>query len=106
MKKWDYYFMNGKGFNLLNVEVHKKGYLKGYVTGILETEYSNDFTHEFLYRITDKENGENFTLVSVDYGYKIPLTDIDIRKIEWNIYNDYIRNKIITENDKLVLDYL
>lgn len=37
--------------------------------------------YEVLYRIHDTDNGNDYTLVSVDYGWKIGNDDI-IRKIE------------------------
>jgi hypothetical protein len=92
MIKFNNKFKDGKGFNLLNVEVYKKGDLKGYVSGMLETEYS-DQQHEFLYRFNDSSNGENFKLVTVDYGYMIPLKENHFDYIERVIFNDYLRNK-------------
>ena len=90
---YEYHFKDNKGFNLHNVEVLNKGDLKGYITGMLETEYIDQW-HEFLYRFDDKANGENFKMVSIDYGYEIPLLEHHFDYVERAIYNDYLRNNI------------
>lgn len=62
---------NRYSFN--HVELYKKGDLAGYIEGILTFNVGDrEKDHEFLYRVDDKENGKDFTLVSIDYGYKIP----------------------------------
>jgi len=66
-------FENGREFKFENVEIYEKGDLKGYMQGIII--FSNDKEHEFLYRIEDKENGDDFTLVSIDYGYENNMVD-------------------------------
>lgn len=55
---------------LINVEFYLKGDLKGYVNAYLHDE-ENDKVYEVLYRVYDPENGNDFTLVSIDYGWNI-----------------------------------
>lgn len=64
---------------LKNLEVYEKGYLSGYVQGMLVSD--NGYGYETLYRIHDTDNGEDYTLISVDYGWKIGNDDI-IRLVE------------------------
>ena len=88
-----YNFKNGGKFDMYNVEIHFKGDLKGYITGMLQTSLA-DSEHEFLYRIKDRENGNDFTMVSIDYSYMIPLKEDHFDYIERALYNDYLINNI------------
>lgn len=85
-------------YTLRHLEIYEKGYLAGYVQGILQSD--GDFRsceeYEVLYRIHDIENGNDYTLVSVDYGWKIGNDDV-IRLIE---------EKITEEIKKLDIDFL
>ena len=64
-------------------DIYKKGDLKGYINGYIAFRYNNDeYNHEFLYRFDDIENGENFQLVSIDYGWKIPYIEEVWEEIE------------------------
>lgn len=55
---------------LVNVEYYTKGYLTGYINCMLEDSKTNK-SYETLYRIHDPQNGNDYTLVSVDYGWKL-----------------------------------
>lgn len=66
---------NGNGFTIDNIEIHEKGYLKGYMTSLIAFSNNENNNHEMLYRISDKENGKDNTIVSIDYGYNNPLVD-------------------------------
>ena len=66
-------------YTLRNLEVYDKGNLCGYVQGMLIDD--NNYGYEVLYRIHDTDNGEDYTLISVDYGYRINNDDI-IRLVE------------------------
>ena len=55
-------------FTIHNIEFHRAGDLKGYVTGMIKFP-NHDKVHEFLYRVYDPLNGDANTLVSIDYGY-------------------------------------
>jgi hypothetical protein len=55
---------------LVNVEYYTKGYLTGYINCMLEDSKTNKW-HETLYRIHDPQNGNDYTLISVDYGWKL-----------------------------------
>lgn len=63
-------------YEIYGVDIHTKGDLKGYVTGMI-TFYYDGFSsdHEFLYRVDKDENGNAHELVSVDYGYKVPYIE-------------------------------
>ena len=84
---------DGKVLEFHNVEVYTKGDLKGYIQGMIEYK---DRDYEFLYRIGDNENGNNFTLVGIDYGYKIEpkLTELDTNYIERYLYKNYVDGRI------------
>ena len=61
------------GINLENVTYIEHGYLKGYVQATLvdtreDAKYKN-YGYETLFRVHDPENGDDMTLVSVDYGW-------------------------------------
>ena len=61
--------------NLENVTYIEHGDLKGYVNAMLvdtrpEAKYRN-YGYETLFRVHDPLNGEDMTLVSVDYGWKL-----------------------------------
>jgi hypothetical protein len=63
-------------YEFYTYDIYRKGDLKGYINGDITFRYNNDeYNHEFLYRFDDAENGENYKLVSIDYGYKIPYID-------------------------------
>lgn len=89
-------FRQGGQFELKNVEIHEEGDLKGYVTGILQTSYS-DMEHEFLYRMEDKINGGSYKLVSIDYGYKINLNEQHFEDIERIIVKFIMTRKSVRE---------
>ncbi|HDR7922606.1 hypothetical protein [Bacillus paranthracis] len=83
-------------YEMSSVNVYKKGDLKGYVDGFITFKYeNNESTHEFLYRYDDIENGKNFTLVTIDYGYTVPGIDNIFEKIE----ND-LKGIVLTEQLK------
>lgn len=75
-------YNNDKKFKLTNVEIYNKGELKGYMQGIISFINKPDSEHEFLYRLSDIENGDNFKLISIDYGYENNLVDILWSEIE------------------------
>jgi hypothetical protein len=58
------------GYILHHIEVYTKGDYAGYIYCILEDTRKNS-DHETLFRIHDPKNGEDYTLVSVDYGWEI-----------------------------------
>jgi hypothetical protein len=58
------------GFVLQNVEVIENGYLAGYIQAMLLDEKKGKW-YETLFRIHDTHNGDDYTLVSVDYGWRI-----------------------------------
>ena len=70
-------------YTLTNIEYYEKGYLAGYINSMLVSD--GDFRtceeYEVLYRIHDTDNGNDYTLVSVDYGWKIGNDDI-IHEVE------------------------
>lgn len=68
---------------LVNVEYYTKGYLTGYINCMLEDSRTNKW-HETLYRIHDQNNGNDYTIVSVDYGWKLnddSLIDLTEQKL-------------------------
>ncbi|WP_242248330.1 hypothetical protein [Bacillus cereus group sp. BfR-BA-01328] len=70
-------------YEITNINVYKKGDLKGYMDGFITFKDGNhESTHEFLYRFDDIENGKNFTLVSIDYGCTVPGIDNVYENIE------------------------
>lgn len=81
---------------LRHLEVYEKGYLAGYVQGFLRSddEHYPFEEYEVLYRIHDTDNGNDYTLVSVDYGWKIGNDDVirlaeeklteEIKKLNFN----------------------
>lgn len=64
-------------FNIVTHNKYTKGDLQGYIDGHIELIDKNGdtYNHEFLYRYDDAANGENFKLVTVDYGYHCPYID-------------------------------
>ncbi len=63
------------GIKLENVTYIEHGYLKGYVTATLvdtrkDSKYKN-YAYETLFRVYDPKNGNDMTLVSVDYGWRL-----------------------------------
>ena len=84
-------------YMLRHLEVYEKGYLAGYVQGILQSD--GDFRtceeYEVLYRIHDTDNGNDYTLVSVVCGWKIGNDDV-IRIVE---------EKLTEETKKLNIDF-
>ena len=64
-----------KHIELTNIEYIERGYLKGYITAMLVDKRPNanfiDYGYEVLYRVHDTANGPDYTLVSIDYGYKL-----------------------------------
>lgn len=73
-------------FNIESIDIYTKGYLKGYANGYISFTNKPDTNHEFLYRYDDKDNGENFKLVSIDYGYKNSLVTEIWEEIENHLY--------------------
>lgn len=68
---------------LFNMNFYQKGYLTGYITGILKDKETNR-NYDILYRIHDPNNGNDYTLVSVDYGWKLKddnLIDLTEQKL-------------------------
>lgn len=64
-----------KDIKLESVSYIEYGYLKGYVQGMLvdyrpDTKYKN-YGYETLFRVHDPVNGDDMTLVSVDYGWRL-----------------------------------
>ncbi|PFQ34717.1 hypothetical protein [Bacillus cereus] len=85
-------------YEINNINVYKKGDLKGYMDGFITFKDGNhESTHEFLYRFDDIENGKNFTLVSIDYSYRVPGID----NIYENIEND-LKRIVATEQLKTI----
>ena len=60
-------------YTLTNIEYYEKGYLAGYIHAMLinDVDFKSYKEYEVLYRIHDVDNGNDYTLVSVDYGWKI-----------------------------------
>lgn len=85
-------------FDFDTINVYTKGDLKGYADGYITFRYQRNGTesecnHEFLYRFDDAENGQNDTLVSIDYGYEIPYIDRVWQDI--TIYlKEYVKKKL------------
>lgn len=94
-------FENDREFKLENVEIYEKGDLKGYMQGFIIFSNDVDYEYEFLYRIEDKENGNDFTLVSIDYGYKNNMVD----KL-WNEIENYCKNLYKYRVDKKETNFL
>lgn len=67
-------------YMLENLTVYNKGYLTGYINCML-IDNEKYIGYETLYRIHDPLNGNDYTLVSVDYGWKIGNDDL-IEKVE------------------------
>lgn len=81
-------------YNFHNIEVYKKGFLKGYAAGYITFNYNNKtYDHEFLFRFDDEANGKNYTMVSVDYGYKIPYINEVWQELEQYL-TDYVNNHL------------
>jgi hypothetical protein len=86
--------MNSK-YEFYTINVYTKGFLKGYADGHITFNYNNNtYNHEFLYRFDDAENGNNYQLVSIDYGYKIPYINEVWQEIE-NYLKEYVNNKLV-----------
>lgn len=72
-----------KRYEFYTMDIFTKGDLKGYINGEITFQYNNtEYNHEFLYRFDDAANGENFKLVSIDYGWKIPYIEEVWEEIE------------------------
>lgn len=70
---------NEKSYEMWNYDIYTKGDLKGYLNGYIEVD--NNRQYELLYRISDKENGNDNTIVSIDYGWK-EFSEVDFNNIE------------------------
>ena len=66
-----------EGFTLTGVELYMKGDLKGYVNAYLLDE-AKDREYEVLYRVYDPQNGDEYKLVSIDYGWNLDDEVFDI----------------------------
>ena len=83
--------------HLENVTYIEHGDLKGYVNAMLVDRRKNakfyNYGYEVLFRVHDKVNGEDMTLVSVDYGWRlnddsiIAETEEKIREEMKNVLN-------------------
>jgi hypothetical protein len=65
-------------YTLHGIEFYTKGDLKGYIYALMEDKQTG-YDHEVLYRVFDPENGNNYTLVTIDYGWKCndnPMFDL------------------------------
>lgn len=67
-------------FTLENITLYYNGYLAGYINCTL-VDNEKYISYETLYRVHDPLNGNDYTLVSVDYGWKIGNDKI-IEKVE------------------------
>lgn len=56
--------------DLVHVEFYTRGDLKGYINCMLEDSLTGKW-YETLYRVTDHDNGNDYKLVSVDYGWRL-----------------------------------
>lgn len=76
-------------YRLRHLEVYKEGYLAGYIQGFLRSddEHHPFEEYEVLYRIHDTDNGDDYTLVSVDYGWKIGDDEV-IKLVEEKLTNE------------------
>ena len=85
-------------YTLTNIEYYEKGYLAGYIKAMLVSD--GDFRtyeeYEVLYRIHDANNGNDYTLVSVDYGWEIGNDDV--------IYE--VEQKLTDASKNLDIDFL
>ena len=70
---------SGEEYAIVNIEIYTRGDLEGYLNGYVEI---NDKWYELLFRIKDRVNGEDNTLVSIDYGWKAGFTENDFINIE------------------------
>lgn len=70
------------------------GDLKGYINGLIYDSVT-DRDYEILYRVHDAKNGNDYTLVSVDYGWKLK-DDNEIIKIEEFLTNISKKAKLIS----------
>ena len=82
-----------KKYELTHVDFYTKGYLRDYINCMLE-DIENDTQYEVLYRVTDHENGKDYALVSVDYGWELS-DDETISKIEQILTGYAIENNLI-----------
>ncbi|MGL5329292.1 MAG: hypothetical protein ACRDD7_08490 [Peptostreptococcaceae bacterium] len=85
--------VKGNSYSLVDVEFFTKGDLKGYINCMLQDNQTNK-QYETLYRVSDIENGNDFTLVSVDYGWKLNDNTI-IHNAEMELTVFASKNKLI-----------
>lgn len=64
--------------DLVNVEFYTRGDLKGYINCMLSDSLTDKW-YETLYRVTDHENGDDYKLVSVDYGWRLEDDSIIVK---------------------------
>lgn len=82
-----------RNVSLVNVEFYTRGDLKGYINCMLEDSLTGKW-YETLYRVTDHDNGDDYKLVSVDYGWL--LNDDSIIKKTEQILTEYAKiNQLI-----------
>ena len=85
-------------YEFYTIEIMSKGDLKGYINGEITFYYNNEkWNHEFLYRFDDVANGENYELVSIDYGYKVPF----IKEV-WEEIETYLKNYAMTRHNQTI----
>lgn len=86
--------MSNKLYEFINIEMYNKGFLKGYCEGIISFKLEDrESHHEFLYRFDDAENGKNYELQSIDYGYEIPYIEEVWKSIEDEL-KEYVNSKL------------
>lgn len=73
-------------YEVYNTEFHTRGYLKGYIHGTVHDKQT-DRHYEMLYRVSDTGNGEDHTVVSIDYGWEFP--EDDFYTIEKALKNEF-----------------
>ena len=84
-----------KQYEFYTIDIFTKGDLKGYANGEIVFQYNNtEYRHEFLYRFDDKENGDNYQLVSIDYGLRVPYIMEIWDKIEKEL-TDYVQKHLV-----------
>lgn len=72
-----------KKYEINNAEYYEKGDLAGYINGYITF---GERDHEFLYRVSDPSNGNDYKLVTIDYGYNVPNLDEMWDEIERELY--------------------